>query len=85
MKQYEDIIRTKDKNIVSVEYHQGKLFKRFKDTKKFIKLVNEFKVHKSTIIFKINIFKLIGKHPKFMKSSVTLGFLKNCYKDIQQI
>ena len=29
--------------------------------------------------------KLIGKHPKFMKSSVTLGFLKNCYKDIKQI
>ena len=84
VKQYEDNIRTKDKNI-STEYHQAKVFKRFKDTEKLIKLVNEFKVHKSTIIFKINIFKLIGKHLKFMKSSVTLGFLKSCYKDIKQI
>ena len=83
VKQYEDIIRTKDKNIISIEHHQGKVFKRFKDTEKFIKLVNEFKVHKSTLIFKINIFKLIGKHPKFMKSSVTLGFLKSFYKDIK--
>ena len=84
VKQYEDNIRTKDKNI-STEYHQAKVFKRFKDTEKLIKLVNEFKVHKSTIIFKKNIFKLIGKHLKFMKSSVTLGVIKNCYKDIKQI
>ena len=65
IKQYEDIIRTKKKNIISIAYHQGKVFKRFKDKEKFIKLVNEFKVHKSTIIFKINIFNLIDKHPKF--------------------
>ena len=61
IKQYEDIIRTKKKNIISITYHQGKVFKRFKDKGKFIRLVNKFKVHKSTIIFKINIFKLIGK------------------------
>ena len=61
IKQYEDIIRTKKKNIISIAYHQGKVFKRFKDKKKFIKLVNEFKVHKSAIIFKINILKLVGK------------------------
>ena len=85
IKQYEDIIRTKKKNIISIAYHQGKVFKRFKDKEKFIKLVNEFKVHKSTIIFKINIVKLIDKHPTLMESSVTLGFLKNYYKDITQI
>ena len=61
------------------------MFKNFKDKEKFIKLVNEFKVHKTTIIFKINIFKLIGKYPKLMKSSIGLGFLKNYYKDIKQI
>ena len=36
-----------------------------------MKLVGDFKVHKNTIIFKINIFKLIDKYPKLMKSSVT--------------
>ena len=85
IKQYEDIICTKNKNIMSIAYHQGKVFKRFKDKENFTKLVNKFKVHKSTIIFKINIFNLIDKHPKLMKSSVTLGFLKNCYKDIKQL
>ena len=85
IKQYEDIIRTKKKNIISIAYHQGKLFKRFKDKQKFIRLVHEFRVHKSTIIFKTNIFKLVDKHPKLMKSSIGLGFLKNYYKDIMQI
>ena len=61
IKQYEDIIHTKKKNIISIAYHQGKVFK---DKEKFIKLVHEFRVHKSTIILKINIIKLIDKHTK---------------------
>ena len=85
IKQYEEIIRTKKKGIISIAYHQGKLFKCFREEEKFIKLVSEFKVHQSTIIFKINISKLNDKHPKLMKSSATLGFLKNYYKDINQI
>ena len=75
----------KRKNIISIAYHQGKVFKIFKNEKKFIELVNEYKVHKCTIIFKINIVKLIDKHPILMKSSVILGFLKNYCKDIKQI
>ena len=62
IKQYEDIIRTRKKNIISIAYDQGKVFKRFKDKEKFIKLVSEFKGHKSTIIFKINIVKLIDNN-----------------------
>ena len=42
--------------------------------------MGEFKIHKNTVIFKINISKLIDKHPKLMKS-----FLKNCFKDSKQI
>ena len=85
IKQYEDIIWTKKKGIISIAYHQGKFFKRFKDKERFIKLVNEFKVHKSTIIFKINIFKLIEKYLKLMKSSLGLGFFKKYYKDVKEI
>ena len=48
-------------------------------------MVRKLKIHKSTIIFKINIFKLIEKHPGLMKSSVTLTFLKNYLKDITEI
>ena len=73
----------KKENIITIAYHLGKVFKKFKD--KFVELVNEFKIHKGTIIFKINIVKLIDKHSIMMKSSVTIGFLKNYYKDIKQI
>ena len=61
IKQFEDIIRTKKKGIISIAYHQGKVFKKFKGKEKFIKLVKELKVHKTTIIFKIKIFKLCEK------------------------
>ena len=50
-----------------------------------MKLVEEFKVYKTTTTFKINAVKLIDKYPKLMKSSMTLGLLKNCYKDIKEI
>ena len=85
IKQYEDIIRTKKKGIISTAYHEGKVFKRFKDKENFIRLVMESKVHRCTIIFKINIFKLIDKHAKLRKSPATLSFLKNYYKDIKQL
>ena len=71
IKHYEDIIRTKQKGIISIAYHEGNVFKRFKDKEKFTRLVMESKVHRSTIIFQINIFKLIDKHPKLRKSPAT--------------
>ena len=61
------------------------MFIRFREKEKIIKLVSEFKVDKNTIIFNINILKLIDKHPKLMKLSIKLSFLKNYLKDIKQI
>ena len=74
IKQYEEVIRVKKKDITSIAHHQGKMFKRFRKKEKFIKLVSELKVHKSTGKFKINIFELIDKYPKLMNSSATLAF-----------
>ena len=85
IKWYEDIIKTKNKGIINVAYHQGQVFKRFKEKEKFAKLVSELGIHKTTIIFRINIFKLCKKHPKLLKSSIGLGFFKNYYKDIKAI
>ena len=76
IKRYEDIIKTKNKGIINVAYHQGQVFKRFKEKEKFTKLVTELGIHKNTIIFRINVFKLCKKHPKLLKSSVGLGFFK---------
>ena len=83
--QDEDIIKTKKKGIINVAFHQGQIFKRFKEKEKFAKLVSELGIHKTTIIFKINVFKLCKKYPKLLKSSIGLGFFKNYHKDIKAI
>ena len=59
IKQYEEILRTKRKGIISVASHQRKVFSRFREKGMFVRLVVNFGVHKNTIIFKINVFKLI--------------------------
>ena len=58
IERYENIIKTKRKGIINVAYHQGQVFKRFKEKEKFAKLVSELGIHKTTIICKINVFKL---------------------------
>ena len=78
-----DIITTKRKGIINVAYHQGQ--KRFKEKEKLAKLVSELGIHKTTIICKINVFKLCKKYPKLLTASIGLGFFKNYYKDIKAI
>ena len=74
-----NIIKTNKKGIISIAHHQGKVFKKFKE--KFIKLW----IHKNTIIFRINVFKLCERYLKLLGSSIGLGFFKNYYKDIKTI
>ena len=62
IKRYEDIIKSKKRGITNVAYHQGHVFKWFKEKEKFAKLVSELGIHKTTIIFKINVFKLCKKY-----------------------
>ena len=85
IERYENIIKTKRKGIINVAYHQGQVFKRFKEKEKFAKLVSELGIHKTTIICKINVFKLCKKYPKLLTSSIGLGFFKDYYKDIKAI
>ena len=63
----ESIIRTKKKGIIRIAYHQGKVFKKFKGKEKFKILVIKLGILKTTIIFKINIFKLCERHSKLLK------------------
>ena len=74
----------KNKRIINAAYHQGQVFKRFKEKEKFAKLVSELRIHKTTIIFRINIFKLCKKHPKLLKSSIGLGFLRIFIRTLKQ-
>ena len=83
IKRYEDIIKMKNKGIINVAYHQGQVFKRFKEKEKFAKLVSELGIHKTTIIFRINVFKFCKKYPKLLRSSIGLGFFKNYHQEIK--
>ena len=40
IKQYEDIIKMKNKGIINVAYHQGQVFKRFKENRVLNSSVN---------------------------------------------
>ena len=85
VEEYENIIKTNKKNIILFAYKQGKIFKTFKGGRKFKNLVEQFKINKSTIIFKTNIVKLVDRHQKMLTSPITLNFLKSYYKDIKSI
>ena len=85
IKPYEEIIKTKKKGIINVAFHQGQIFKRFKEKEKFAKLGSELGIHKTGINLKINVFKLCKTYPKLLKSSTGVGFFKNYHKDIKAI
>ena len=85
-KRYDDITKTEEKRIISVAFHQGMVFKRFKEKEeKLVKLVSELGIQKTTIIFEIDVFKLCKKYPKLLKSSIVLVFFKNYHKNIKAI
>ena len=79
------LLKRKIKKIINVAYHQGQVFKRFKEKKKFAKLVGELGYHKATIIFRIHVFKLCKKYLKLLKPSIRLEFFKIYHKDIKAI
>ena len=84
IKEYKDIIKENRKNIIFFAYQQGNSFWKFKENRKFKSLVEQFKITKAKIIFKMNLVKLVDKYLKMMTSSVTLNFLKSYYKDIKK-
>ena len=85
IRQYEDIIKTNKKGTLNVAFHQGQIFKRFKEKEKFAKLISESGIHKVTLIFKINAFKQCKIYRKLLKSSIGLRFFKSYHKDIKAI
>ena len=75
----------KNRNIIWLAYQQGKVFEKFKENTKFIKMLKQFGISKFTIIFKINMVQLINKQPKIKNSSLSLDFLENYFKFIKKI
>ena len=73
IKQYKYIIKTKKKGIISFAYYQGKVFKRFKEKEKFIKLV---------LFLNLMFLNCVKDN---WKSSIGLRFFKNYHKDIKTV
>ena len=48
-------------------------------------IIKTNKIDKTTIIFKINIYKLCERFPKLLNSSIGLGFFKNYFRSIKEI
>ena len=53
IEQYQCIIKTKKKGILSIAYYQGKVFKRFKEKEKFIKLVSQLGFTKAILFLRL--------------------------------
>ena len=51
----------------------------------FMSAVAKFKIHKTTINFKIGIMKFIDDYSKMRKASISLHFLKNDFRVIKDI
>ena len=64
IKECENIIKTNKKKIIDFAYEQGKIFRKIKEDTNFKNLVEQFRINKITIIFKINIVKLVEKYNK---------------------
>ena len=54
IKKYEQLIKTNKNNLIHFAYEQGKIVKKSKEDTKFKNLLEQFKINKSMIIFKIN-------------------------------
>ena len=70
----EKVIKSDKCNILWLAYQQDQISQKFKMNDNFIKMVKEFNISKSTILFKISIVKCINKYPRMKKSSLSLHF-----------
>ena len=81
----EKLIKSNKCCILWLTYQQEKTFEKFKANSKFINLVNNFTISRSTMAFKISIVNFLNMYPKMKRSSLSLHFLKNNLKIIKEI
>ena len=83
---FEEIIKNKKSDIVWLAYHQGKIFQKFRSKERFVNdMVSEFKVRKSTAVFKIALSILIDEYPNIKDSLLSLHYFKKHLKLIKEV
>ena len=69
VKEYETIISSKKKGILNVAYRQGLLVIKFKESSRFVEMLQEIQVSKLTVYFKVKQLQVLDKYLKLKKSS----------------
>ena len=83
---FEEIIKNKKSDIVWLAYYQGKIFQKFRSKERFVNdMVSEFKVRKSTAVFKIALSRLIDEYPNIKDSLLSLHYFKKHLKLIKEV
>ena len=72
IKKIEKAIKKRKNNILMLAYHQGMIFRRFKEDSKFTNVVNKFNISKTTINFKIGIVKFVNRFLKMRTSCLSV-------------
>ena len=75
-------IKTENKNTIRYESIQGQMLKKIKDTEGFVKNSQH---SRSTIYFKIELYKLLKKYPTFKNSSQSSHYFRNNFKMIKTV
>ena len=80
-KNTKNIYKTKKRKIINISYNQGQIVYQFKESEEFIDtLVKRLKMSKSTITFKISLYKLLTKYSLLKKhSSKSMHSLKTFF------
>ena len=63
----ERVVKSRKNSILVLVYHQGVIFKRFKENSMFTSAVTNLKISKSTINFEIGTVQFIHDYPKMKK------------------
>ena len=68
IQEFEQIIENKKSDIVWLAYYENQIFPKFKERESFVSMVLKLNVNKSTMIFKIDLKKMIDGFPKIKDS-----------------
>lgn len=85
VQEYETIVRFEKNDILDVAYRQGIMFKKFKDSNRFVEMLKKIEFSKSIIYFKLKIVNILDRYPKLKKSSMSLNLFKDYLKTIKEI
>ena len=81
--EHEKMLKNERSNIIRITSKQCYVLNEFKELKRFVQMVKQLEISKSTINFKINLYKLIRKYPRIENSCLLLFYVKNYLKHMK--